>query len=158
MDNYVALINPKKYKEQFLDELIGCLSRVSGKGQVEFRRKFESNLLEICKHPTIDLNETQIALINKVEHMLFYRGGLKDVLSMLQSFSRGTKRLRSNYNADSRHENHYEYTDKDGNEKLSHKGNLKKAHFRWNDGGRYTLTDSDINNIHGLINPLLQYL
>lgn len=90
--------------------------------------------------------------LDKVRHMIFNRGDFLAVIQMLASFKCGPKRLKSNYKGT---DDYYEWTDKGGNSKLSHKGNLPKAHFRWNYGGRYLLTEDDVNKIYEFVKPLL---
>ena len=156
MEKYIALMYPNKVKEEFINLLIGKLGNVNPE-QVAFRRRFEGNLYENMKHPTINLNETQQALVGKVEHMLFYKSGLLDVIMMLNSFSKGVKAVGGNKDSYT-HDKQYQWTDKDGNEKLSHAGNLPKAHFRWDFGKRYVLDTKDLQSIAELVKPFLTKL
>lgn len=157
MEKYIALLFPNQLKEEFIEEFIAVLSNIS-KEQIVFRKRFESNLFEIMKHPTINLSLVQIALVDKVTNMMDKGAGFLDVITMLNSFSRGTKRLKTNITCDSRHDEQYQYTDKDGNEKLSHKGNIPNAHFRWNFGERYTLSIEDLEKIKVFVQPLIKYI
>jgi hypothetical protein len=47
---------------------------------------------------------------------------------------------------------------KNGIEKLRHDVNLPKAHFRWDFGNRYTLTDSDLKTIQEFVKPFKKHL
>lgn len=124
---YLAVVNADKVKADFVNDLEKILSPLSVAGR---------------------------ALVSKVEHMINHKGaGLKDAVIMLKSFQRGTKR-RLRATAGSNHTDLYEYTVKDGNEKYSHKGNLERAHFRWNDDQRYKLTNEEIQNISKLVGVL----
>jgi hypothetical protein len=152
MKEYKVLMNLNKYKESFINDLIGCLSLIGSSQQVAFRRKFESNIIEICKHPTINLNETQTALISKVEHIIFNLNDFNGAVNMLTSFKNGVKNLKSHKYT---HESLFDWKDKDGNEKMAHSKNLQKAHFFWNYQQRYILTDLDIENINRLLNTFL---
>jgi len=180
MEKYIGLINPSKLKLEFLFDLFLVFSpenksisqrnwnyiylknghhiEYSGfdKGRKQLIQNEDKSYRECSSFAEVlNLTETQYSLIKKVENMLDKGNGLADVLIMLNSFSRGTKRLRSNIRGD---EDYHDWTDKDGNEKLSHKGNLPKAHFRWNYGERYTLTDEELNKIQRFINPYLPLL
>ncbi len=180
MEKYIGLINPSKLKLEFLFDLFLVFSPENksisqrnwnyvylknghhiawtsfDKGRKQLIQNEDKTYRECSSFKEVlNLTETQYALISKVESMLDKGAGLKDVLIMLNSFSRGTKRLRTNIRGD---ENYHEWIDKDGNEKLSHKGNIPNAHFRWNFGERYTLTDEELNKIQGFINPYLKLL
>lgn len=180
MDKYISFLNPSKIKLEFLFELFLIFSPDnkqiaqrnwnyiylknghelhwnSFNGGRKHLIKNENGSYRECSslREVLNLTETQYALIDKVEHILFYRSGLKDVIIMLNSFSRGTKRLRSNHDKNDRG---YEWTYKDGNEKRSHSGNLTKAHFRWNFGERYTLTETDLKLVSEFIKPLVKHL
>lgn len=151
MKKYQGLIDSKNIKKSFLVELTSLLS-----GILEDRLKYTNfnSKEELVK---FNLNEQQVALINKVSNMLDKGNGLKDVVIMLDSFKRGTKRLKTNpYNSDEG--SLYEWTIKNGNEKYSHKGNIPNAHFRWNYGERYTLNEEDLRKISLFIKPLLKYI
>jgi len=102
----------------------------------------------------LGITETEFALIDKLHHIIFWRGGFKPALEMLKSFKRGTKRLRSNYGSDDYPRDERNYTGQEDNEKWSHTKNYERAHFRWNRGGRYTLNDDQINKIEQLIQGL----
>ncbi len=188
MEKYIGLINPSKLKLEFLFDLFLVFSPENksvsqrnwnyiylrnghhieyngfDKGRKQLIQK-EGNIYRECGSfaEVLNITDIQYALIDKVENMLDKGAGLKDVIIMLNSFSRpkglngvrGTKRLRTNIRGD---EDYHEWTEKDGNEKLSHKGNLPNAHFRWNYGERYTLTDEELNKIQEFINPYLKLL
>lgn len=181
MEKYIGLVNPSKLKLEFLFDLFLVFSpenkstsqrnwnyiyvrnghHIEYNGFDKGRKQLVQNENKTYREcgsfaEVLNLTETQYSLIKKVENMLNKGNGLSDVLIMLNSFSRGTKRLKTNITCDSRHEKQYQWTEKDGNEKLSHKGNLPKAHFRWNYGERYTLTDEELNKIQGFINPYLR--
>lgn len=166
MEKYIGLINPSKLKQEFLFDLFLIFSPENKSvSQRNWNYIYLSNRYPIgydgfnneCGSfaEVLNISETQYALIDKVENMLDKGNGLKDVLIMLNSFSRGTKRLRSNIGGT---EEYHQWTAKDGNEKLSHSGNLPRGHFRWNHGERYTLTYEELNKIQGFINPYLRLL
>ncbi len=155
-DKYICLLNISKIQDEFLNELISVLSGSTVK-HIELKSRFDSELKELLKHPTIKLNETQTALIEKVNHMYYKGAGFLDIISMLDSFKRGVKRLKTaqtNYY----HEKQYEWTDKDGNDKLSHENNLPNAHFKWNGGTRYVLSSKDLTTIADFIKPIVNHL
>lgn len=116
---YLTVIKSEKIKKDFVKDLENTLSPLSESGK---------------------------ALISKVNHMMGKGAGLKDVVIMLQSFQRGTKKHLRIYRKDI-----HEWTSKDGNEKFSHNSNLERAHFRWNSDTRYTLTDLEIQNISKVV-------
>jgi len=156
MKQYKALMNPNKVKNEFLLGLILMLApEKADYNEKSFNSKFRGfgNTSEL-----IGITDVQKELIDKVKHILFYRGGMYDVVNMLHSFSRGTKRLRTNNNNERAHEDQYIFTCKDGNPKLSHYGNLPNAHFRWNSGERYTLSSEDLKRIELYIRPLIKSL
>ncbi len=155
------LIHSREYNDfvrlsQYLDrDTITIDARISEQERyIEGLKKYKT----ANKYELLKVSETQYSLIDKVDSMLDKGAGLKDVLIMLNSFSRGTKRIKSNPYGGRNHESYYDWTEKDGNEKLSHKGNIPKAHFRWNYGERYTLTDEELNKIQQFINPFIKLL
>jgi hypothetical protein len=145
MEKYRVLLNINKSKKDLLFEftrLFSTLNIFDLKEKVELITSSDKH-----GHEIMGVTETQFALINKVEHILFYRGGLKDVIDMLDSFKKGVKNLKTAQNNHD-HEKQYSYKEANGITKLSHNKNLKKAHFRWNDGKRYTLSNKDIRTIN----------
>lgn len=184
MEKYIGLLNPSKLKSEFLFDLFLVFSPEKNKNvslrnwnyihlhnghnvtynDIQKGRKIliqnEDETYRECKsfEEILNLTKTQYALINKVDNMLA-KNGLLDVIVMLNSFNKkGLKRISSNPFGERKHEEQYKYTDKDGNEKLSHAGNLPNAHFRWNFGERYILTEEDLNKIERFIKPLVKYL
>ncbi len=156
MKKYKALlVNQSKLKESFIEDLISVLVGVT-KENILLRKGHHTRTSEIMKQ--LNFNDTQIALIDKIEHIIFYRGGLKDVVIMLNSFNKGVKRLKTCGKSDYVHERQYNHTDKDGNFKLSHSGNLPNGHFRWNSGNRYIVSEEDLRKITLFIKPLIKYL
>jgi len=141
---YLHLCNLTKIREQFILDFYRALS---GKSKATLPKDIwgaEKSLFE--------LTEAGHALLLKV-HSMVYGGDLATVLRMLYSFRFGVKRIKSNpygKNTDSM----YEWTDKDGNEKLSHKRNLPKAHFRWNYGKRYTLSVLELERIETFLGAI----
>lgn len=183
MEKYIGLINPSKLKLEFLFDLFLVFSPENksmsqrnwnyiylknghhieyngfDKGRKQLIQNEDKTYRECSSFADVlNITTTQYALLKKVENMLDKGNGLTDVLIMFNSFSRGTKRLKTCGASDYVHEKQYEWTEKDGNEKLSHRGNLPRAHFRWNFGERYTLTDEELNKIQGFINPYLKLL
>lgn len=188
MEKYIALIRPSDLKTEFIIDLIGLFSgnkfmakenweRLNRSGYLHFLHNHEMYLNGTMKERDIENHKKQIprwddirtkeqelgvtpvqyALIDKIDHMMFYRGGLKPILDMLHSFRRGVKRLNSNP-SEFVHKEMYEWTYKNGNEKLSHKGNLPLGHFRWDEGTRYVLPESDLKLIAEFIEPLVKHL
>lgn len=104
----------------------------------------------------LGVSEVEYYLIDKVDAMVdkfdFY-----NTVNFLNALPRGVKRLKSNPYGERNHENQYEYTNKDGNEKLSHKGNFPKAHFRWNFGERYILDQESIDKIIKFLKQIQLY-
>jgi len=183
MKKYRGLINPNKLKLEFLRDLFLIFSTEVDKnislrnwnyvylknghnityddlrkGSKPLIQNEDSSYRECTTFPEVlNITEIQYFLLDKVENMLYKANGLTDVLYMLNSFSRGTKRLKTNpYNSDEGLL--YEWTNKNGNEKYSHKGNLPRAHFRWNYGERYTLSEEDLRKLALFIKPLIKYL
>lgn len=127
---FLGLIYPNRLKENFIAQLTEAL-------------------------PKSDATD---ALIDKTKHMLCCRGGLYDVLIMFHSFRYGPKkRLRSNPKQWD-HNEQYEYEIKSGNEKLRHKGNLPKGHFRWNYGKRYLLSKEEVEALTRFMMPFYALL
>lgn len=145
--NYLnVLLEPNKYKELFINGLILCLSdNLNTLEQVDFAKR----------NDRLQLNCTQKALIDKVEHIIFNKYDFRGAFNMLDSFKNGVKNLKTSP-YECLHNEQYEYKEVNGNEKLSHKGNLKKAHFRWNNNTRYTLSNKDIYNINIYLESLIQ--
>jgi len=151
MKKYQGLIDGHNLKRTFLIELTSLFCGVL---QDELKN---TNFYSVDELVKFNLTQQQIALIGKVHNMLDKGNGLKDVIIMINSFSRGTKRLKTNpYNTNEG--DLYEWTNKDGNEKYSHKGNIPNAHFRWDYGQRYTLSEEDLRKISLFIKPLLKYI
>jgi len=95
-------------------------------------------------------SETIDLLVDKVENICLNRGDFNGAIRMLKSFKNGTKRLPTyKYGFDCNAKGEWKY--QDGNEKFSMGENDKPAHFRWNFGNRYTLTDKEINTIEGFL-------
>lgn len=152
MNKYKVLLEVEELKLGFISDLLLLFSP-------ENYKKHNRIAFIATKYKNIPYNfsdlkglqENEEALLSKLCHIIFNRGGFKPALEMLKSFKNGVKRLRSNFDAEDRGR---EYTDKDGNYKFSHKQNLPKAHFRWNEGNRYILTAEQIDKIESLIKGL----
>lgn len=160
MEIYKGLINPNKYKQLFIKELISVFSPLEN-GYEKWLETQKPNIYIVKAEDianVLKITFTEYALIEKISCMLYKGGGLRDVIIMLNSFSNGPKRLRSNPYGEREHDGYYDWTSKNGNEKFSHKGNVPNAHFRWNHGKRYTLTELDLKIIKGFIHPFFQLL
>lgn len=95
------------------------------------------------------LSESGEALLSKLAHMAI-RYDFASMIRMLYSFRNGTKRLSNP--ADYTIFQTYECGEhKDGQEYIKHTQNCKRAHFRWNRGGRYILSDKEVEGITKLI-------
>ena len=123
----------------------------------ELKNHFDLLNITSKENEVLNLSVTQYALINKIEHMYYKGSGLKDIVIMLDSFKRGIKRLKTCQSSHSTHDRQYNWTEKDGNEKYSHKGNLPRGHFKWNGGTRYILSDEDLTTIADFINPIINH-
>jgi len=143
---YIKLCNLNQIREDFILDFYRALS---GKSKALLPKdiwRAEASLF--------NLTEAGQALITKVHHMI-YEADLATMLRMLYSFRFGVKRLKSFPGGVGTYPDQlYEYTDKDGNEKYSHKGNLPKAHFRWNNGGRYILSDLELQRIETFLGAI----
>ena len=183
MEKYIGLINPSKLKLEFLFDLFLIFSP---ENKSISRRNFNYIYIKNGHHiaynsfkegrkvliqnedktyrncssfaEVLNITNIQYYLLEKVENMLNKGAGMKDVIIMLNSFSRGTKRLRTSNSNTFIHERQYNWVNKNGNYKLSHKENLPNAHFKWNLGERYTLTDEELNKIDVFIKPYLKLL
>jgi len=153
MNKYQVLLEIEDLKIQFILDLIVLFS---GENAEHNKQSFVNRRYENIPYNFRDLRglqENEQALIEKLCHIIFNRGGFKPALDMLKSFKRGVKALGDNKKQYD-HEKRYTLTDKDGNLKYSHKGNLPKAHFRWNYGTRYVLSSEQIDKIESLIKEL----
>lgn len=140
---YLHLCKLNKIREDFLNDFYKALR---GSKRVSLPDIYE------VKPEDLKLSAEETALLYKV-HSMVYGGDLATVLRMLYSFRFGAKRIKSNPYG-SYTDSMYEYTDKDGNEKLSHKGNLPRAHFRWNFGKRYTLNADTLQKIETFLGAI----
>lgn len=153
---YTALLGQKKLKEQFVEELSDLLQRnnklrmVPGKlSFVKYSELKSWSIRQIAKEN--ELCEEDQALIDKIHHMLFeIDSDFESVIRMLYSFRNGVKSKIKEYEP----ENNYEWTNKDGNEKLS-TYNLSKAHFRWN-WKRHVLPDESVKRITDFVDKILE--
>ena len=82
--------------------------------------------------------------------LLIINTDFESVIRMLYSFRNGPKAGIRVHN----YEDNYEWTNKDGNEKLS-THNLPKAHFRWN-WQRYTLSEESVKRITEFVDNILK--
>lgn len=97
------------------------------------------------------MSEEDQALVDKVHHMLLIiNTDFESVVRMLYSFRNGPKAGIKVYD----YEKNYEWTNKDGNEKLS-THNLPKSHFRWN-WQRYTLSRESVKRITEFVDNILK--
>ena len=148
-----ALLRIEELKEEFIQELIAALSGDFVENVAKKMRLSRGHNREVGE--LYGLDETQAALVKKVEHMMNKGAGFKDVIAMLNSFKRGTKRLKT-CQTEYKHESQYKWDEsKAGNEKLRHERNLERAHFKWNEGNRYTLPYTDLNKIELLLTNII---
>jgi hypothetical protein len=153
---YSALLGQKKLKEQFVEDLRNLLHRdnklcmIPGKlSFVKYSELRTWSIRQIAKKG--ELSEEDQALIDKVNHMLLtLNTDFESVIRMLYSFRRGVKAGIRVYD----YSKNYEWTNKDGNEKLS-THNLPKAHFRWN-WRRYTLSEESVKRITEFVDNILK--
>lgn len=153
---YSALLGQKKLKEQFVKDLRNLLHKdnklrmIPGKlSFVKYSELKTWSIRQIAKEG--ELSEEDQALVDKVDHMLFVLDtDFESVIRMMYSFRKGTKAGIRVYG----YEDNYEWTNKDGNEKLS-THNLPKAHFRWN-WKRYTLSEESVKRIIEFVDNILK--
>lgn len=152
---YTALLGQKKLKERFVEELRGLLQRenefyvVPGKLNLIKYSELESWSVREFNNKN-KLKEEDQALIDKVHYMLFViNSDFESVIRMLHSFRNGTKAGIRVHNP----EDNYEWTNKDGNQKMS-TYNLPKAHFRWN-WRRYVLSNDSVDRITNFVDKIL---
>jgi len=141
---YIKLCNLNQIREDFILDFYRALS---GKPKALLPKDIWRAEVSL-----FNLTEAGHALLIKVVHMMG-ENDMATVLRMLYSFRFGVKRIRMHFDSWD-HEKQYDYTDKNGNEKLSHKGNLPKAHFRWNNGGRYILSDLELQRIETFLGAI----
>ncbi len=152
---YSALLGQKKLKKQFVEDLRNLLHRdnklhmIPGKlSFVKYSELKNWSIRQIAKEG--ELSEEDQALVDKVHHMLLIiNTDFEFVVRMLYSFRNGPKAGIRVHN----YEDNYEWTNKDGNEKLS-THNLPKAHFRWN-WQRYTLSEESVKRITEFVDNIL---
>lgn len=152
---YSALLGQKKLKKQFVEDLRNLLHRdnklhmIPGKlSFVKYSELKNWSIRQIAKEG--ELSEEDQALVDKVHHMLLIiNTDFESVVRMLYSFLNGPKAGIRVHN----YEDNYEWTNKDGNEKLS-THNLPKAHFRWN-WQRYTLSEESVKRITEFVDNIL---
>lgn len=152
MHPYLALAYQSKLKEMFLQDFKKVLSKdkeVLERGKLNFINYSQLKNWNV-RELNSDLGEVEQALYDKVEHMI-YKTDMDSVLRMLYSFRNGVKRLPYRDKDDL-----YEWTNKDGNEKFSHKGNLPLAHFRFNWDKRYIIPESTLNNIKAFVDTIYE--
>lgn len=153
---YSALLGQKKLKEQFVEDLRNLLHRdnklrmIPGKlSFVKYSELKTWSIRQIAKEG--ELFEEDQALIDKVNYMLLtLNTDFESVIRMLYSFRNGPKAGIRVYD----YGKNYEWTNKDGNEKLS-THNLPKAHFRWN-WRRYTLSEESVKRITEFVDNILK--
>ena len=153
---YSALLGQKKLKEQFVEDLRNLLHRdnklrmIPGKlSFVKYSELKTWSIRQIAKEG--ELSEEDQALIDKVNHMLLIINTVfESVIRMLYSFRNGPKAGIRVYD----YSKNYEWTNKDGNEKLS-THNLPKAHFRWN-WRRCTLSEESVKRITEFVDNILK--
>lgn len=153
---YSALLGQKKLKEQFVEDLRNLLHKDNKlrmtSGKLSFVKYSELkiwSIRQIAKEG--ELSEEDQALVDKVHHMLLIKNtDFDSVVRMLYSFRNGPKAGIRVYNYDK----NYEWTNKDGNEKLS-THNLPKSHFRWN-WKRYTLSRESVKRITEFVDNILK--
>lgn len=153
---YSALLGQKKLKEQFVEDLRNLLYKDNELyitlGKLSFVKYSELktwSVRQIAKEG--ELSEEDQALVDKVHHMLLIiNTDFESVVRMLYSFRNGPKAGIRVYD----YGKNYEWTNKDGNEKLS-THNLPKAHFRWN-WQRYILSEESVKRITGFVDSILE--
>lgn len=153
---YSALLGQKKLKEQFVEDLRNLLHKdnklrmISGKlSFVKYSELKTWSIRQIAKEG--ELPEEDQALVDKVNHMLLIiNTDFESVIRMLYSFRKGPKAGIRVCDYDE----NYEWTNKDGNEKLS-THNLPKCHFRWN-WKRYTLSRESVKRITEFVDNILK--
>lgn len=153
---YSALLGQKKLKEQFVEDLRNLLHRdnklrmIPGKlSFVKYSELKTWSIRQIAKEG--ELFEEDQALIDKVNYMLLtLNTDFESVIRMLYSFRNGPKAGIRVYD----YGKNYEWTNKDGNEKLS-THNLPKAHFRWN-WRRCTLSEESVKRITEFVDNILK--
>ena len=145
MENtFTTILNTRRIQERFLFKLgIALTNNVSTLSiceplftETHFHRVKREN-------GSCGLSEASQALLDKAHTMMFYKGNFKAVVRMLYSFRYGTKRRLHSYQLGKDHN----WIDKDGNEIRSMGANDQRAHFRWNMGTRYSLTDKELEGI-----------
>lgn len=152
MHPYLALAYQSKLKKMFLQDFKKVLSKdeeTPERGKLNFINYSQLknwNIRELYG----DLGEVEQSLYDKVKHMI-YKTDMDSVLRMLYSFRNGVKRLPCRDKDDL-----YKWTIKDGNEKLSHKGNLPLAHFRFNRDRRYIISENTLNNIKAFVDTIYE--
>ncbi len=149
MENtFTTILNTRKIQERFLFKLaIALTNNVSAISiceplftETDFHRVKREN-------GSCGLSEASQALLDKARTMMFHRGNFKAVVRMLYSFRYGTKRRLHSYQLGKDHN----YIDKDGNEIRSMGKNDQRAHFRWNLGTRYLLSDKELQGIESFL-------
>lgn len=153
---YSALLVQKKLKEQFVEDLRNLLHKdnklrmTSGKlSFVKYSELKNWSIRQIAKEN--ELSEEDQALVDKVDYMLLIKNtDFESVIRMLYSFRNGVKSGIKVYDT----EKNYEWTNKDGNKKLS-THNLPKAHFRWN-WQRYILSQESVKRITEFVDNILE--
>lgn len=153
---YSALLGQRKLKEQFVEDLRNLLHRdnklcmIPGKlSFIKYSELKNWSIRQIAKEGR--LSEEDQALVDKVHHMLLIiNTDFESVVRMLYSFRNGPKAGIKVYD----YEKNYEWTNKDGNEKLS-THNLPKSHFRWN-WQRYTLSRESVKRITEFVDNILK--
>jgi|GEM_PF-6902269 len=145
---YLPLLNLNQLRQDFIKDFVLHFSPAENAYEKWIETQ-KPNYYVLKSQEEVEILEipfSEYALIEKVMHMVekfdFY-----NTVNFLNRLPKGVKRLRSNPYGERNHESYYDYTEKDGNEKLSHKGNLPKAHFRWNYGERYILSAESIEKV-----------
>ena len=135
-NDFTALLEINDLRKKFIFDLASLLGN-EGRVKHNFNSRDFDNM---------GLSESGLALIQKIDYKI-EQTDFKSILRMLYSFKYGTKRLRSYYGT----EKEYTWINKDGVDVCSMGTNDKQAHFRWNGGKRYLLSDKEIDLIQSLI-------
>jgi len=149
---YDVLLQTKKIETTFIFDLACMLSNDASRVRPYYKQfmsgKYPSRIQK--EDGYFGVSPEALALLDKIDSMISNRRNFQSVICMLYSFRFGTKRKLHSY----RHgyaEKKWEWTYKDGNEKQSNETNDTRAHFRWDYGTRYTLSDRELQAIEAVL-------
>ena len=167
INKYVALLNQNRIKKDFIAELIEVLRKkengepkLKQVGSMLYTIGFSDITHDWCVEELINNNsfsEAAKALIDKCVHMID-RFGFLEVIKFLYALRNGTKRIRMHKDV---YQDPIQATfwkeHPDGQEYEAHEKNLSRAHFRWNYGKRYTLSDVEVQKINSFIDGICNF-